>query len=839
MTVDGGEYGRHPTWSSAIATLAHRIIDSTLRQVRYSLRGLVKSPVFSLTAILILAIGIGGVTAVFALLRATLLKPLPYPAPDELVYVDQRVNLRRYEETSAAVRTLASLGAFLGMRGDMVLSGDGAPQGVRAARVTANFLDVLGVQPLMGRGFLDEEDRETGQAATIISAGLWQTRYGADASALGKTVLLDAVPHVIVGVVPEGFSFPFAETDVWVTRPADTPFMPRQYRRRLTILTMFGRLAPGMSIEQAQSEIDVLNQQLRAENPRNRGANAELAIIVRPLAYRYGGAASPLLWTLFGAVAFVLLIACANIAGLILTRASARAHEYSVRSALGESVGRFAASMLTESALVTFGGSAAGVALAGAAAALLPSVMDIPLLWSDNLEIDAAALAVAVTASILVAVPLGLLPAMRLARRIRPDALSGHGSVAVRTMAVLARRFAGFRAQELLVVAQIAMSVALLAGAISLLQSFARLLSVDLGFQSRNLLTMKLSLPEARYETAQQRASFYAALDRRLSAIVGIQHAALMRSIPTTPTLSTNVSVVGRPSVPLRDQLKPFLQCVTPGYFATLGIPLVRGRAFLASDDHRDAPPTILINESLARHFWPTYPQGPDPVGQRMSEGADRIAAAEIVGIVGDMRQRGLAGGPPQPEFYVPMALHAPQVSYLAARVNGNRKAAVSMIREAVVAVDPHLALLDVRTMEQVLRLPLGRQRLATLSLSAFALIAVLLAALGVHGVTAHSVVERSGEFALRRALGGNAVEIVRLVLRRVLRMAATGIAIGIAMALALGRVIASLFFEASSSEIVTLALAALLILASTVGASTIPVLRAVSIPPIAGLQER
>ena len=814
-----------------------RFADSTLRNVHLSLRGLVKSPLFSLTAIVILANGIGGITAVFSLMRATLLKPLPYPAADDLVYIDQRVNLRRYQETREAVRTFSSLGAFLGIRGDMVLSGEGEPEGVRAARVTANFLEVLGVRPLLGRRFRDEEDRDTGQAATIISAGFWQRRFGAEASAIGKTVLLDAVPHVIVGVVPHGFLFPFPETDVWVTRPSDTPSMPAQYRRHLTILTMFGRLAPGVSIEQAQSEIDLLDQQLRTETPQRSGANPELAFIVRPLAYLYGGAASTLFWSLFGAVGFVLLIACANIAGLILTRASARTHEYAVRAALGESAGQFAARMLSESALVTLAGSLAGVALAKAATALLPSFIDIPLLRSGTLEIDAPVLAFTAAASILVAVPLGLFPTWRLARRMRPEALSGHSAVAAKTVPGLATRAAGIRAQELLAVAQIAISVALLVGAISLLQSFTRLFTVDLGFESRDLLTMKLSLPEARYKTAEQRATFYSALDRRLSATPGIRHVALMRSMPTTPTLSTNVSVLGRPSVPVRDQLRPFLQCVTPGYFSALGIPLLRGRTFVASDDYRDAPPTIIINEALARHFWPAYPDGPDPVGQRMSEGADRIASAEIVGIVGDTRQRGLAGGPPQPEFYIPMALHAPQVSYLAARTAGDRQATVSMIREAVVAVDPDQAVLDVRTMEQVLRMPLGRQRLAMQSFSAFALIAVLLAAVGVHAAMAHSVAERTGEFGLRRALGGRAMDIARLVLGRVLRIAAAGIAIGIAAALALDRVIESLLFEGSPSDAETLAAAALLALATAFGAAALPILRALRISPLAGLQ--
>lgn len=816
-----------------------RFVGSTVRQVRYSMRGLVKSPVFSLTAIMILAIGIGGITVVYSLVRATLLKPLPYPAPDQLVFIDQRVNLARYQETRDVVRTLSSLGAFLGIRGDMVLSGDGDPQGVRAARVTANFLEILGVQPLLGRGFLDHEDLDTGQAATIISVGLWQRRFGADASTIGRTVLLDAVPHVIVGVAPEGFSFPFPETDVWVTRPADTPSMPAQYRRHLTILTMFGRLAPGASIEQAQSEIDVLDQQFRIENPRSSGARPELAFIVRPLAYRYGGPASSLIWSLFGAVAFVLLIACANIAGLILTRASARSHEYSVRSALGESAGRLAGSLLGESALVTLGGSVAGLALANASAALLPEVIDIPLLRSGELEIDAAVLAFTAAVSILVAVPLGLLPAWRLARGIRPEALSGHGPVAAKTLPGWANRVTGISAQDLLVVAQIAISVALLVGAISLLQSFTRLLRVDPGFESRNLLTMKLSLPEARYETAEQRAIFYSALDRRLVAVPGIRHAALMRSMPTTPTLSTNVSVLGRPPVPLRDQLRPFLQCVTPGYFSTLGIPLLRGRAFAPSDDHRDAPPTVIINESLARHFWPAYPDGSDPVGQRMTVGAARIASAEILGVVGDTRQRGLVGGPPQPEFYLPMALYAPQVSYLAATMAGDRRATASMIREAVVTVDPHQAVLDVRTMEQVLRMPLGRHRLAMQSFAAFALIAVLLTAVGVHGAMAHSVVERSREFGLRRALGGHATDIARLVLGRILRIAAAGSAIGIGTALALDRVIESLLFEASPSDAETLAAAALLAFAAAVGASAIPVIRAFRIPPLAGLQER
>ncbi len=454
-----------------------RLAETVWRETHHALRGLAASPAFSLTAVAVLAIGIGGITAIFTLVRAALLEPLPYPAASELVYIDQRFSLRRFEETRETVRTLSRAGAYLSWREDMVLSGGGAPEGLHGARVSANFLDVLGTRPLFGRGFLDEDDQPTGRAVALISSGLWKRRFGADPQLAGKTIVLDAVRHTVVGVLPDGFAFPFPETDVWVPRPADTSTLDKRYRRIVTTLTLFGRLAPGVSIEQAQSEIDVVDERYRAEYPKRLDAKSEFTFPVRPLKQRLVGS-TKLLWTLLGAVALVLLIACVNIAGLTLTRASSRSHEYSVRSALGATSGRLAGSLLAESALVTLAGSVAGVALAQVAGAILPRLMGLPANLTGT-EIDAIVLGFTAAVSVAVAIPLGLFPAFRASRRARPGALTGHGAVAVKTQPSLTNRILGIRGQDLLVVAQVAISVALLVGAITLLLSFTQLFSVD------------------------------------------------------------------------------------------------------------------------------------------------------------------------------------------------------------------------------------------------------------------------------------------------------------------------------------------------------------------------
>ena len=815
-----------------------RFADAAWREIRYSLRGLAKSPVFALTAVAVLAIGIGGTTAVFTLVRAVLLEPLPYPAADRLIYLDQRMSLRRYEATRESASSLGQTGAFLGWPEDMILSMGGAPEGLEGARVSANFLDILGTRPLLGRGFLEEDDRPTGRSVAMISAGLWKRRFGADPLVAGKVALLDEVPHTIVGVLPAGFAFPFPETDVWVTRPSETSALAQQYRRFVTTLFIFGRLAPGVTLGQAKSEMDALNQRYVAEYPKRLDGRPGFVVTTRPLKEWVVSDVRLLLWTILGAVAFVLLIACANIAGLILTRASSRSHQFSVRSALGATTGRLASSLLVEGTLLAVAGGGMGTALAHAAVTHLPGLSGLDLPRVAGAEVDGAILGLTAAISIVTGVFVGLFPALRVSRRASSALLAGHGPTGLRRSSTWKSSALGIRVQELLVAAQIALSVALLIGAAALLQSFVRLLNVELGFEPRNLLTMKLSLPPSRFETAERRAAFYAALERRVLSLPGISHAALMRTLPTTPTLSTNVSVVGRPAVPARDQLKARLQCVTSDYFSAMGIPLLRGRPFAVSDDSRDAPPTIIINESLARHFWPAYPSGPNPVGQRMGEGADRIASAEIVGIVGDARQAGPAESP-GPEFYIPMAFHAPRVSYLAARIAGEPGSALAMIRNAVLEVDAGQTVFDVRMMDEILDAKLGQPRLAMHLFVAFALIAVVLATVGLYGTITQFVVARSSEFGLRRALGARRLDIVALVFGRALRLTAAGVAVGTAGALALIRTMQSLMFEVSPSDPATLISAASVTLATALGAVLIPALRAARIQPLAALRDQ
>ena len=822
-------------------------IEALLGDITYGLRKLGKSPVFTATAICVLALSIGGATLFFALLRSVVLAPLPYRSPAELVVLsldnpatstfDQSFTVRRVEHTRDHAGSFSAVGAFLKWPEVMTLSSAGDPEALVAARVSWNFLEIVGTQPIVGRGFIPEEDHPSGRAAVILSEGLWQRRFGADPQVTERVLLLDSQPYTVVGVLPEGFDFPFPEIDVWVTRPSHTSQMPARFWQFVMTQGIIARLMPGTALAQAQSEMASLNQSYVSQYPKSMDAQPGVTVRVQPLKTRVVADVRPLLWILFGAVCVLLLIACTNVSGLVLTRASARSHEFATLAALGAGTFRLVSRLFVESATVVAVGSGLAVILAAGVIRILPR-LDVPHLPRiDEVQLDGGVLVFTVGVAALTSLVVGFFPALEVARSRIASLLTGHASSANRISTEWGKRFAGITRQEQLVVGQVALSVVLMFGAGLLVQNFAKLQSVDLGFNPERLLTLKVPLPTTSYNTREKRSVFFRELDQRLSAVPGIHNSALMRSIPTAPALFTNVHVLGRDEVSEREEPRAILQSITTGYFATMGIAVRRGRAFSDPDDRPQAPPTVVINESFARHFWPSYPAGPDPVGQHLRLAYDRIDSAEIIGIVEDVRESGPAE-PADPGFYLPMAFSPPEKCFVALRTGLSTQAAVGLVTEVLHGVDPNLAISDIKMMTEALGDVLIRRRLATALLAAFAGLALLLSVVGLYGVIAQLVQKRTPEIGVRIALGATRADIVRIFVGRAVALAGVGIVTGVATTLALGHLAQGFVFGIATNDAVTLGPVISFALLSAMAAAAIPTWRALKVAPAAAIQQ-
>ena len=811
------------------------------RDLVYALRTLRKNPSFAATAIAALALGIGGNTVMFTVIRAVLLKPLEYRDPDRLVRVsmdtaqfhtaDVPFSMNQFESMREA-RSFSGFGVFLSTVQDMTLSGSGAPEALKGARVSGNFLEILGVRPVVGRSFTPNEDQTGGPPVALISASLWQRRFGGDPRIAGRAVTIDATPYTVIGVLPAGFAFPFEGTDVWVTRPWEWAWLPQRFWRNVTFLIGFARLRPHITLEQARVELNVLYSQYAAGNPTFAARRSTMRV-ARSQDQMVANVRS-MLWILFGAVACVLLIACANVAGLLLARSASRAREFAVRAAIGAGRGRLIRQLLAESLLLAAAGGIFGLVLArwGLSAITAMNALYVtrngPVLpRAAAIHLDGSVLLFTGALSVITGVVFGLFPSFRASRADLVAALRGTGAAAG------AESFRG-GARGLMVVGQVALSVVLLIGAGLLLESFARLHAVDPGFQPDNLLTMKIALPPARYNDDHKKTAFFDELVQRVETVPGVLGATTALSLPTTNWLRTNVEIPGEPEDP-RTQKFAVLQCVTPDYFRTLGVPLRRGRSFTARDGTPGAPPVLMINESLARLVWPDYPRGLDPIGQRLFEGGDKFTG-EVIGIVADVHEGGLAFGA-VPEFYIPLMVHPPQLAYLAVRTMGDPQRFANAVRARVAAVDRDQPVSEVRPMTDVLDAAVGPRRLAFLLLSTFAMIAVLLAVVGIYGIIAFSVVQRTHELGIRRALGAQQQHILRLVLGRGLALALAGTILGMGGAFALTRLLQDLLFHVKPLDPTAFAAVAVLFLIVALAASYLPARRAARIDPMTALR--
>jgi putative ABC transport system permease protein len=817
------------------------------QDVLYSLRGMARNPAFALTAMLVLALGVGGNTAMFSVIRAVLLKPLAYRDPDRLVHFtvanprqpaqNPSFSLTQFEEMKVA-KSFTALGAY-GRPENFALSSGGDPEELKGARVSANFLEVLGVPPMLGRSFLAEEDRTGGRPVAMISRELWRRRFGEDPGAVGKQVTLEATGYTIIGVLPDGFEFPYADVDVWVTRPSEWSMLPPRYWGVPT-LNGFGRLRAGVSIEQAGAEMTLLQRQYDSSHPGPMNSDRSSIMRVVLLKDRLVGDLRPMLWTLFGAVGFVLLIACANVASLLLARATSRSQEFAIRAALGAGRGRLIRQLLAESMVLSVGGGALGVVLAGwtlragVSALVRPGgVNALSITGAKDIRLDGMVLGFTVLLSIATGVLFGLMPSLHASRPDLNEVLHVRGTAGAR------RGWFGWSARGLLVMGQVALSMILLIGAALLIESLYRLHGVDPGFQPRNLLTAKVALPRARYDTDQKREAFFRELLPSLEQLPGTRGAAVAMLLPTTAWIRTNVTDVEGRAVPDPGDAASYavVQSVTPGYFRTLGIPLKRGRAFEDGDNTANSRPVMMVNETLARRLWPDYPDGVNPIGLHVKEGYDKaLGWIEVVGIVADIHEGGLASDA-EAEFYLPCAMHPPQTAFLLVKSEGDPMGLANAVRERVLAVDRDQPISDVRTMDAVFEATLGQRRLTMLLLGIFAGVALMLATIGIYGVVAYSVAQRTQEVGIRRALGAQQGDILRLILRQGLGMVLAGIAAGAGGSFALTRVMKNALFHVNATDPAIFGGIALVFLTVAAAGCYFPARRAARIDPMAALR--
>ena len=807
------------------------MLDDLTQDIRYSLRLLRRAPAFAALVIGTLAIAIGANATLFSVVDAVFLRPFPYAEPDRVVQVFENVrdkpqqygnsSFPNFTDWRAATHTLSGLVAF--MNGGANLTIDGGAERVSTVLATANVFDVLGAHPSLGRGFVRGEDEGAGASVAVLSDGFWRRRFGADRSIIGRVFDLDGSPTQVVGVMPRDFVFPAGgqATDMWL--PLATPKLMFTGRGQHS-LDVYARLAPGVSLERAATEMRQIASRLEQQYPND---NANRSVLLIPLRDAVTGSVRQPLMVLAGAVVLVLLVACANVASLLLARAATREHDVAVRLALGAGRGRLARQMLTESAILGLAGGVAGalgawivLRLVGSVGArFLPIPGSIPL----DLRVLAALLVVSVASGIL----FGIAPAIRgRSTRLR-NALAGAGK---------ATEGAGRqRGRSALVIAQIALSLVLLVGAGLLLRTFLVLAHTSPGLVPDGVVTTRLSIGRTGADsTADGRANrVFAPLLERLRSTPGIVAAGLTTHIPLQ-RWGTGGSywIAGHPKPAQGQEASAQFRTISPGYFAALGIPIKRGRDFTDAD-HTTADEPVIVNETFVRRELPDV----DPIGQRIA--LDDSLVFTIVGVAGDVRQAGLES-PPLAEVY--FGYRSRWASWmtpnnLLVRSRLSTTAAVSAVRRAVATVAPDVPLYQVRTMSEIVGSSLGSRRLNLWLIGSFGLITLVLAASGLYGVVSYTVAQRTREVGIRMALGAHAGDVLRLMLGYGAARAAIGIALGFAVAVVATRVLANMLVGVRADDPLTYVAVALLLGLTALVASWIPARRAARVDPMTAIR--
>ncbi|HEY6305129.1 MAG TPA: ABC transporter permease [Candidatus Angelobacter sp.] len=805
------------------------------QDLRFGARTLRKNPGFALAAIITLALGIGTNTAIFTITNAVLLKPLPYRDPQQLMLFDVRqkdgeshcCNLNWFDLIRERNHSFSAVVAAA--NDDFNLTGRGEPQQVEAGRASPEIFAMLGVKPQLGRLFLPEEGRSEGNRVVMISDSLWHTRFGGDRNIVGQSITLDSTSYSIVGVLPAGIQFPFIPpAEVWSPRYFEhTLFTTQRLRMGVGYLTVLGRLRPGVSREQALSEMQVLERQYRQESPAAPDADPDFAAVLTNLQDSVVANLRTRLLVLSGAVAVLLLIACANVASLLLSRALGRRKEVAVRAALGARRSVVIRQLLTESVLLAVIASPLGLALGWALTRFLvvlgqPQVERFAM-QSVPVTMDARVLLFTLTVSVLTGVLFGIFPALQLARTDLNSTLrdEGRGSTGGHSRTQI---------KSLLVVGQVALTLLLLICAGLVVRSFENLLKVDPGFDPRNVLTMNVSLPPVKYADAQKQIAFFDELLRHVSTLPGVRSAAVSAALPIQPKRITPVLPEGEPEVPLAQRPFIIVEATSPGLLETLRVPLRAGRAFTDADN-APAPKVIIVNETLARRYWPHQ----NAVGKHILIGR-QPAPAEIVGVAADTNNSGLAQDP-KPLIYLPF----PQLPWgnmnLIVRTATDPREMISPVRAQIAGMDPDQPVTGIATVDELMDGSRAQSRFMMFLLGTFSATALVLAVVGIYGVLAYSVTQRWQELGIRLALGAEKSDILRLVVKQGLTVTLAGIAVGLIAALALTRVMGSLLYKVGTWDLTTFALAPLAFLAIALVASYLPARRATRVDPTEALR--
>ena len=800
-----------------------------MTELRYSIRQLLKSPGFTFVAVIGLALGIGANVALFSVVNSVFLRPLAYPQPERLVRLSSTsteqnlirsgFSYPRFLEVQQRQQVFSHLAvsAF----NAFTLTGRGDPEQVIGMYASAQMLPALGLEPMIGRNFAAEEDRPGGEPVVLIGHQFWQRHFNGDRGAIGQALTLDGRPYTIIGVLPSAAStFPIADFQVWVPRPAEVPYLvPSQLNNGGYFFQLLARLAPGVSLDQAREAMKVIEAGYRQSHASNVDAPSQIEVV--PLLEDAVGQQRQSYLMLFGAVACVLLIACANIANLLLARFAGRRKEIAARFALGAGRADVVRQLVTESMLIAILGGITGLLLAAWAlsgivtfgADLIPRAADIGL--------DPIALGFALVVTLLTGAGIGLLPALQA---------SGVNVVETLKDASRGSTSAGQKLRGGLLIAEVSLSLVLLIAAGLLLTSFARLQRVEPGFNPEGIFSAQLVLPPQRYDR-EKLVAFYESLYQRLSTLPGIESAALTDRVPLTGGAApAPIAVMGRALPPMSERPHANRHLVSPKYFQTLGIAIRAGRDFDERDSSR-VPHVVIVNETFAKQHFP----GEDPIGRTLITGMGQLPS-QVVGIVADVRSNGL-NTPPQPDYFLP-ALQRPEAfTNILIRTQSTPIAMASVVREALRTIDPDLPLLQPTTVEARIAQTIANQRLALVLLGAFAALALLLASLGVYSVMAHLVAFRTSEIGIRMALGATQGAVLRMVLGHGRKLTLIGIAIGIAGGLLMSRLMQQVLFEVDSADPVIYLVVSVLLLLVAELASFLPARRATRIDPVIALR--
>jgi putative ABC transport system permease protein len=806
------------------------IVADLLHDLRYAARLQRKNPGFTIVAIIALALGIGANTAIFSVVNTVLLRPLPYKDPERLVMVWEDATKHGYPRDTPAAANFVDWRdqnqSFEGMAAiadtSFNLTGSGDPERLEGRRVSANMFPLLGVEPHIGRVFTAAEDQPGAQRVALLSYALWQRRFGGDPGIVGKALTLNGESHVVVGVMPARFQFPSSDDQVWVPVAFTQQEAGNRNRHYLQVLA---RLRPGVSLDQAQSEMNTIAARLQQQYPQS---NTDLGAAVQPLHEHLVGDIKPALLVLLGAVGLVLLIACANVANLLLARAAVRQKEIAVRVALGARRWRLIRQFLTESVLLSTFGGLVGLAIAYGGLVLLKASIPENISQARDISMDLRVLGFTFLVSVATGLIFGLAPALQAARFNQIDTLKEGGRDA-------ATGGSGKRLRGLLVTAEVAISLVLLIGAGLLINSFLRLRNVDPGFRTDNLLTMKIVLPEPKYEEMERRSAFYTELINRVQSLAGVRSAAVTSNLPLyRQGNSIGVGIEGQPDPPPGQERIVVTRIISPGYFDTMSIPILRGRG-LTEQDTETTPNVVVVNETMARRYWP----GEDAVGKRIAAG--RIRSPEdwiqVVGVVKDVRQFEL-NAEPRPQMYLTYR----QAGFfdsrdLVVKTDVDPASMAATVRKAVWEIDKDQPVSNIQTMDEILADSIARQRFSMLLLAIFAAVALVLAGVGIYGVMSYSVAQRTHEIGIRMALGAQTGAVLKLAVGYGMKLVIAGIAIGLIAAFALTRVMSTLLFGVTATDPTTFTLISLLLIAVAVLASYVPARRATRVNPIIALR--